>query len=120
MSNYPIDAQIYVSKMMEFFETVTPQLCLEEEIENEGKFLEMIEEGVMFKATENIIDHDEPMLDEQQMEEIIRECIIKYHLDIMIESGLLLANVDIETGENVYMLTSKGKKKQKTLKSKNP
>ena len=120
MSNYPIDAQIYVSKMMDFFETVSPQLCLDEEIENEEKFLEMIEEGVMFKAVENIIDHDEPMLDDEQMEEIIRECIIKYHLDAMIESGLLKANVDVETGENVYSLTSKGKKKQKVLKSKNP
>lgn len=118
MSNYPIDAQIYVSKMMDFFETVSPQLCLDEEIENEQKFLEMIEEGVMYKAVENIIDHDEPMLDEGQIEEIIKECIVKYHLDAMIESGLLKANVDIETGENVYSLTSKGKKKQKVLKSK--
>jgi DNA-binding PadR family transcriptional regulator len=33
----------------------------------------------------------------------------------MIESGLIKANVDVETGENVYSLTSKGKKKQKTL-----
>ena len=37
MNNYPIDAQIYVSKMMSFFETVAPQLCLDEEIENEQK-----------------------------------------------------------------------------------
>jgi hypothetical protein len=115
MNNYPIDAQIYVSKMMDFFETVSPQLCLDEEIENEVKFLEMIEEGVMFKAIENIIDHDEPMLDEEQIEDIIRECVVKYHLDSMIESGLIIANVDVETGENVYSLTSKGKKKQKTL-----
>ena len=118
MSNYPIDAQIYVSKMMDFFETVSPQLCLDEEIENEQKFLEMIEEGVMYKAVENIIDHDEPMLDDEQMEEIIKECIVRYHLDAMIESGLLKADVDVETGENVYSLTSKGKKKQKVLKSK--
>ena len=119
MNNYPVDAQIYVSKMMSFFETVAPQLCLDEEIENEQKFLEMIEEGVMFKAIENVIDHDEPMLDEEQIEGIIRECVVKYHLDNMIELGLIYANVDVETGENVYLLTHKGKKKQKTLKTKN-
>ena len=44
---------------------------------------------------------------------------LKYHLDNMIELGLIYANVDVETGENVYLLTHKGKKKQKTLKTKN-
>jgi len=104
MKNYPIDVQIYVSKMMDFFETVVPSLCEEEGIEDQDTFSELVKDRVLIQATENQLDNDEPMLDEDQMVTIMNECIVKYHLDNMIAMGLIKADLDIETGENVYCL----------------
>jgi hypothetical protein len=44
------------------------------------------------------------MFDEEQINKLIMSSIVKYHLDNMLEKGLLKAEVDIETGENVYSL----------------
>lgn len=109
MKNYPVDVQIYVSKMMDFFETVVPSLCEEEGIEDKDKFTKLVQDRVLVTATENLIDFEEPILEEEQMTTILNECIVEYHLDLMIANGLIKANIDIETGENVYSLTDEAK-----------
>jgi len=104
MKNYPIDVQIYVSNIMNALETLVPGICLEEEINDESKFVELLEESIIIKATENMIEFDEPILDEGQINNILTECVVRYHLDEMVELGLIKANLDVETGENVYSL----------------
>jgi hypothetical protein len=104
MKNYPIDVQIYVSNLMNVIEEILPQLCIDEEIEDVDQFKTILEENILISATENMIDFDEPMFDEEQINKLIMSSIVKYHLDNMLEKGLLKAEVDIETGENVYSL----------------
>ena len=104
MKNYPIDVQIYVSNLMNVIEEILHQLCIDEEIEDVDQFKTILEENILISATENMIDFDEPMFDEEQINKLIMSSIVKYHLDNMLEKGLLKAEVDIETGENVYSL----------------
>ena len=103
MKNYPIDVQTYVFM---FTETLSKddsfiELCEYSDVEV-IKFLEYVKDGLLLKSTENLIDLNSPTLSIEQYDRLLNECVIKYHLDEMVEQGILESNFDIETGEMLY------------------
>ena len=82
---------------------------------NESEVREAFMEELIIKAEENMIDGGDPTLDEEQFVDCMMATEIKIHLRNLIAQGLIQGDVDVESGENVYSLTNKGKNVTKKL-----
>ena len=76
---------------------------------DENEIKETFMEELLIVAEENIIDGGDPTLDEEQFVDCMMTTEIKIHLRNLIAQGLIQGDVDVESGENVYSLTNKGK-----------
>ena len=81
--------------------------------ENEVK--ETFMEELLIVAEENIIEGEDPTLDEEQFVDCMMATEIKIHIRNLITKGLIQGDVDVDSGENVYSLTNKGKNVAKKL-----
>ena len=81
--------------------------------ENEVK--ETFMEELLIVAEENIIESEDPTLDEEQFVDCMMATEIKIHIRNLITQGLIQGDVDVDNGENVYSLTNKGKNVAKKL-----
>ena len=101
-----IDIEIYKSRLVEAtdFEMMSSEFGVDK-----MKLKEVFSENLDIIIEENYIDDEDPTLDEEQYGELIMQSVTRIHLDDLISKGLLQADLDIESGENVYKLTEKGK-----------
>jgi hypothetical protein len=101
-----IDIEIYKSRLVEAtdFEMMSKEFQVDK-----MKLKEVFSENLDIIIEENYIDDEDPTLDEEQYGELIMQSVTRIHLDELIEKGLLQADLDIESGENVYKLTEEGK-----------
>jgi hypothetical protein len=101
-----IDLEIYRTQIEQGvdFKAMADEFQLDE---NEIK--ETFMEELLIVAEENIIDGGDPTLDEEQFVDCMMATEIKIHLRNLIAQGLIQGDVDVESGENVYSLTNKGR-----------
>ena len=76
---------------------------------NEDEVREAFMEELLIKAEENIIEFDEPTLTEDQFIDCMMAAVTKIHVQHLVDEGLLQGDIDMDSGENVYRLTDKGK-----------
>lgn len=112
MDKNSIDSKIYVSKLLEELDNLglVGNLLDSDEIVNGENFREILSEEIYIKACENEIDCGDPVLSEDQLDEIIYRCIMQDNLDSLEKDGLVGKTFSAEEMNHVYSLTEKAKK----------
>ena len=109
-----IDREIYVNNLMESIDF--DGMAKEFEVTDVDKFCDLLRDEVMVVAETNEIEHDEMKLDMEQFSKTIMNVVTQYHIEEMMEKGLIKADVDVESGKNMYSLTEKGLELKEELK----
>jgi hypothetical protein len=104
MSKFSIDTKIYVSRLLETLEDLHFYEDREifGEITNMDSFREDLENNILIKATENELVHGDPILDEEQFEEVVTRTVIESILEDMEKSGLIESEFSVDKMDTVY------------------
>ena len=101
-----IDLEIYRTQI----EHGVDFIAMAEEFQlNESEVREAFMEELIIKAEENMIEFEDPTLTEDQFIDCMMASVTKIHVQHLVNEGLLQGDVDVDSGENYYKLTDKGK-----------
>ena len=112
MKNISIDSKIYADLILKELEEMghVENLMASDEITPDGIFRVMLKEEISIAAYKNELEDGNPVLTEDQLNELINRCIVQDNLDSLEKEGLLEKDFSLDEMDTVYMLTEKGKK----------
>jgi hypothetical protein len=101
-----IDVEIYKQQLNNVvdFDTLSKEFQV-----NEEKLVEKFNEELDIITESNYLEKEDPTLDEEQFTSLIMTSITQLHIESLLNEGLLQADFSVEEGENVFILTEKGK-----------
>lgn len=113
MNNPLIDVEIYMnsfkSTITDIYQTGKSGVAEEYDIQDLDRFLEILFEDVELVATSNFYDNGDPVLSESQYVDSLGKSIAQYHIDSLMEKGLVESVFDEETMESKFRLTDDGR-----------
>lgn len=114
-----IDMQIYIAKLMSYlndssegtngYDAIRADFDMDEKYYTNQLIYSEVKEEIELAVEANLLEIDEPTLSMDQFEQCIVKAATRMLVDKMVLDGLLVAELDIDSGENVYKLTEKGK-----------
>ena len=101
-----IDVQIYVDKLMEGINQMGMIESLVEEwgIKNGEGFKDLLVENITLQASMNFEENGDPILGEDQFQDVLVRSATEHTVEEMVEEGLLVKNLDEEGIENTYRI----------------
>lgn len=114
-----IDLQIYIAKLLTYlsdssegtngYDAIRADFDMDEKYYTNQLIYSEVREEIELAAEANLLETGEPTLTMDQFEQCIVKAATRMLVDKMVLDGLLVAELDIDSGENVYKLTEKGK-----------
>ena len=112
MNNPLIDVEIYLNT---FKSTITDLLKDDHDtvaddygIEDIDRFLDIFFEDAEIVATSNFYENGDPILSESQYIDTLGKSIAQYHIDSLMENGLIESTFDESDMESKFRLTDTG------------
>ena len=102
-----IDVRIYVDKLMEGINQMglIENLIDEWGIRKGEEFKDLLMENITVQASMNFEENGDPILDEEQLQEVIVRSATEHTVEEMVEDGLLIKSLDENGIENSYRIT---------------
>ena len=104
-----IDVRIYVDRLMEGINQMGLIESLVDEwgIKKGEDFKDLLIENITVQASMNFEENGDPILDEEQLQEVIVRSATEHTVEEMVEDGLLTKSLDENGVENSYRITLK-------------
>jgi len=102
-----IDVRIYVDRLMEGINQMGLIESLVDEwgIKKGEDFKDLLVENITVQASMNFEENGDPILDEEQLQEVIVRSATEHTVEEMVEDGLLTKSLDENGVENSYRIT---------------
>lgn len=102
-----IDVRIYVDRLMEGINQMGLIESLVDEwgIKKGEDFKDLLIENITVQASMNFEENGDPILDEEQLQEVIVRSATEHTVEEMVEDGLLTKSLDENGIENSYRIT---------------
>lgn len=102
-----IDVRIYVDRLMEGINQMGLIESLVDEwgIKKGEDFKDLLIENITVQASMNFEENGDPILDEEQLQEVIVRSATEHTVEEMVEDGLLTKSLDENGVENSYRIT---------------
>lgn len=102
-----IDVRIYVDRLMEGINQMGLIESLVDEwgIKKGEDFKDLLVENITVQASMNFEENGDPILDEEQLQEVIVRSATEHTVEEMVEDGLLTKSLDENGIENSYRIT---------------
>jgi len=100
-----IDVQIYLDKIvsginqMGILESISEEWGIEKE-----DLEETLKENILYQAEINFEESGDPTLTEVEFEDIIHKSTVECTIESMVDQGILVKNLDLESMENTYSI----------------
>lgn len=101
-----VDVQIYIEKLMEGINQIglVENLAGEWGISDKEDFEGVLKENLTLASSLAFEESGDPTLDEKTFESSLVRSLTEYSVDSLVKEGKITADLDEETGENVYSI----------------
>lgn len=109
-----IDVRIYVDKMMEGINQMGMIESLVDEwgIKNEETFKDILVENITLQASMNFEENGDPILNEDQFQDVVVRSATEHVVEEMVQDGLLVKGLDEDGIENTFRINLEGDGKE--------